>query len=346
MLRHRKYLLCAGLSLSFLVLLLAACRRDPDVEAARLFRVPDGWPQPVYNFEGNEPTSAGFALGRRIFYDANLSRTGQISCGSCHQSFAAFANAGHIVSHGVDDKLGTRNSPPLFNLAWHPSFMWDGGVNHIENQPAAPIANPVEMDMRLDSIVAYMQRDATYGAQFREAFGSSGISSQRMFLALTQFMGAMVSSNSRYDKYLRGESGGAMSSDEIAGMQLFQQHCNSCHKAPLFSDFSFRSNGLPASAVKDSGLGHITGIAADNFKFKVPSLRNLQYTAPYMHDGRFHTLDEVLDHYDHGIQGTATDPLLSGGIHLSATERSQLIAFLNTLNDEEFVRDSRFAEPR
>lgn len=316
------------------------------------FRIPRGWPAPVYNFDNNPLTVNGFKLGRKLFFDTRLSSDNLISCGSCHQPFAAFSQFGHDVSHGVEDRVGVRNSPSLFNLNWHTSFFWDGGVNHIELQPASPITNPDEMNETLQGIVTKLQGDATYRQLFKEAFGDEEVTTQRIFRSITQFMGLMVSSNSKYDKYTRNEAGGTMSPEELNGLATFQSKCESCHKAPLFSDFSFRNNGLALQPNKkgviDSGKAHIPPFDPLNlYKFKVPSLRNLKFTAPYMHDGRFTTIDEVLNHYATGVQQTPNlDPALASGIALSATERSDLKAFLNTLNDEEFVKDPRFQEPR
>ena len=346
----RKYVLVLALVAASLAgLAFQGCRKDPDTGRlpadAISFTVPAGWPQPVYTFLNNPLSTDGFELGRRIFYDTRLSRDNTISCASCHQQFAAFANINHIVSHGVDSKIGTRNSPGLFNLAWQPAFFWDGGVNHIESQPINPIENLVEMDLKIDSVVARLGADADYKARFGKVFGDEAVSSQRIFKALAQFMGAMVSSNAKWDKVQRGET--SFTATENAGQLVYVQHCATCHQAPLFSDFSYRNNGLkPIPGADDSGRMHITHNIADLHKFKVPSLRNLQYSPPYTHDGRFATIDEVLDHYDHGIQPSASlDPALQNGIQLTSQERSDLKAFLATLNDETFVKDKRFAQP-
>ncbi|RYZ54383.1 MAG: cytochrome-c peroxidase [Sphingobacteriales bacterium] len=311
------------------------------------FDVPQGWPQPAYKFDsGNPLTEAGFELGRKLFFDARLSRDNSVSCGSCHQPFAAFAQFDHDLSHGVENKLGTRNSPGLFNLAWHTTFFWDGGVNHIESQPIAPIQNPVEMDEKLENILVKLKADPEYRGRFNKAFGSDTINTQRIFKAITQFMGALVSSGSKYDQYIAGTSGVTFSMSEKAGLNLFESKCASCHKAPLFSDFTFRNNGLKPTSVNDSGRAHITREDPDLYKFKVPSLRNLRFSPPYMHDGRFKTLDQVLDHYATGIHSSPTlDPLLASGITLNQQERKDLLAFLNTLNDETFVKNPRFQEP-
>lgn len=336
-------------------LFAASCKKDPQItdsgkatdETPVVFQIPQGWPTPFYQFDNNKLSNAGFELGRKLFFDPRLSRDNSISCGSCHQPFAAFAQLDHPVSHGVNNLLGTRNSPALFNLNWHTSFFWDGGVNHIEAQPINPIQNPVEMDETLTSIIAKLSADANYRAQFKNTFGDETINSQRIFKAICQFMGMLVSDNSKYDHYVRGEAGGTMTTQELSGLQVFRANCASCHKEPLFSDFSYRNNGLPKTNVNDSGRAHVTHDIADLYKFKVPSLRNLKYSSPYMHDGRFDVLDSVLAHYDHGIQHSPTlDPALQNGIHLSPQERADLLAFLNTLNDETFVKDPRFQEPK
>ncbi len=335
-----------------LFLLTTGCKKDveiPDSSSKNTditFSVPQGWPAPYYNFKNNQLTNAGFALGRKLFYDTRLSRDNSVSCGSCHQSFAAFAQADHVVSHGVDDLLGTRNSPGLFNLNWNTSFMWDGGINHIEVQPLGPIANPVEMDENIGNVLVKLNNDAQYKKMFQDAFGSSEITSEKLLKSMAQFMGAMVSSNAKYDKVSRKENGISFTESEQAGLTIFENKCATCHTAPLFTDHSFRNIGLKPNSINDSGRAHITRDANDLYKFKVPTLRNLSYTAPYGHDGRFNTLDQVFDQMEKDIYSHPTvDPLMTSGIKLSATERENLKAFLKTLDDETFVKDKRFAEP-
>lgn len=332
-------------------ILIAGCDQDPaiDMEIADediVFKIPQGFPQPVYQFQNNTLSKEGFKLGRKLFYDGRLSKDNTISCGFCHQQFAAFANFDHKVSHGINSLLGTRNAPPMFNLVWHPTFMWDGGINHIEVQPLAPITNPVEMDETLDNIVVKLQADAVYRQLFKEAFGDETINSQRIFKALAQFMGMLNSYNSRYDKYVRGEPGGNMTSEELDGLSLFRQKCSSCHTEPLFTDFSYRNNGLRIDTnYKDIGRMHITGLLTDSLKFKVPTLRNIDLTMPYMHDGRFNTLSQVLDHYISGIHTSTTlDAQLTNGIPLTTIEKQNIIRFLQTLSDYEFITDPRFSE--
>lgn len=339
------------------VLLIAAaigCRKDPaipDVGVAAVagnevkdfsFSVPAGWPQPAYTLAGNPLTQAGARLGKRLFFDPILSRDSSTSCGSCHQPSAAFAHAQHTVSHGIEDRLGRRNSPGLFNLAWHGTgLMWDGGVNHLEIQPITPIQQRDEMDETLAHVVQKLERNAAYRALFREAFGDEEVTSQRMLKAMAQFMAVLISADSRWDKAQRGEA--TLTAEESRGRAIFSNNCARCHTPPLFSDFSFRNNGLRLSVPLDSGRAAITRDAADLYRFKVPSLRNVVFTAPYMHDGTLASLDAVLDHYAIGIQPNATlDAGLAGGIQLSAAERADLKAFLATLNDEAFIRDERF----
>lgn len=309
--------------------------------------VPEGWPNPVYTFSNNPLSENGFELGRALFYEEMLSRDNTISCGSCHQQFAAFSHSEHKLSHGIDGLLGTRNAPALFNLNWHPYFMWDGGINHIEIQPFGPINNPVEMDGNLNDIIARLNNSNKYKQLFENAFGDDSITSQRIFLAITQFQGMLYSYNSKYDKYKRGETGGDMNTQELSGYNLFTQKCNSCHKEPLFTTHEFKSNGLSYDPIlQDTGRAHITGLTTDFYKFKIPSLRNVALTAPYMHDGRFNTIDEVLNHYSNGINNTVNiDPLLINGIPLTTQEKLDIKAFLNTLTDYTFLNDQRFKDP-
>lgn len=345
----KKLILVSVLSAAVLGVWLAGCKKDtifPEASRPISFRVPDGWPQPGYNFANNPLTQPGFELGRKLFYDVRLSRDKSISCGSCHQQFSAFANLDHTTSHGINGLLGHRNAPGLSNIAWHHSYFWDGGANNLEVQPIGPIQNHVEMDMTLPEVVDRVGADADYKRRFSAAFGDETVNSQRILKALAQFMGSMVSSNSRYDKHVAGISGGVFSASEMNGLALFQQKCGNCHSEPMFSDYSYRNNGLLPTAVNDSGRGHITRDPADNYKFKVPSLRDVALTAPYMHDGRFASLDAVLEHYRRGVYGSPTlDPSLSEGIMMTDDEKKDIIAFLKTLTDTTFIKDKRFADP-
>lgn len=324
---------------------LIVLRGQPILKARTLpsRQVPASWPAPSYDFQDNPITAAGFALGRKLFYDASLSHDGSVSCGSCHQQFAAFAQLDHRVSHGIGGLNGKRNAPGLFNLAWQPQLMWDGAATHLETQPILPISNPLEMGESLADVVARLKMDPGYPRLFAAAFGTAEIDSQRVLRALAQFTGSLVSSHSRYDGYIAGEE--KFSPEEVAGLALFRRQCAACHREPLFSDYSYRSNGLDAIPV-DEGRAGVTARPEDRGLFRVPSLRNVALTPPYMHDGRYDSLEQVLDHYDHGIVASpALDPLLSKGIALNPQQRRELLSFLNTLSDTQFISDVRFSDP-
>lgn len=334
----------------FFLALLAACRVDPEIRpelpADRLTQsVPAGWPQPVYRLSDEMISEDKFRLGRELFYETRLSRDNTISCGSCHQNFVAFANADHDVSHGVDSRTGTRNSPGMFNLAWHPTLMHDGGVNHLEVQPLAPIANPVEMDEDINRVLQKLSDSPKYRDLFNKAYGSEEISSDRMLKSMALFMALITSSESKYDRYKRGQS--QFSAQELRGYALFSEKCSSCHTEPLFSDFAYRNNGLAVDPrYNDSGRAVITRSQNDLYRFKTPSLRNISITAPYMHDGRYATLEQCLDHYTSGIQNhTNLDPRLEYGIPMTPGEKTDIIAFLYTLTDYELIKDKRFSDP-
>lgn len=334
-----------------LALVALSCSVDPEIKpivSANDVKeiVPEGWPNPFYNFSNNPLTPAGFILGRTLFYDPILSSDNTISCGSCHQQFAAFAHSGHSVSHGVNGLLGNRNAPALQNLNWHPNFMHDGGVNHLEVFPPAPITNPVEMNETLPHIVSKIANSNKYAPLFINAYGDRNVTTQRIFKAMAQFMGTMYSYNSKYDNVKQGKA--SFNASEQKGYDLFSQKCATCHREPLFTDFNFRNNGLSINPlINDSGRAHITQNPADRYKFKTPSLRNIEKSGPYMHDGRFSTLNECLNHYASGIVNSPTlaNELQSGSISLSTQEKNDIIAFLYTLTDNSFLTDKRFSDP-
>lgn len=322
----------------------------PHTDSIR-FRVPDNFPAPVYQFTNNTITDAGFILGRALFYDTLLSKDRSISCGNCHQAFAAFANLDHAVSHGVDYCFGTRNAPPLFNLAWQKEFMWDGGVKHIEVSPLNAITSTCEMANSLDTITERLRNSTLYPQLFKNAFGTAEINSQKMLRALAQFTAMLISSSSKYDKHIRKEPGGFFTREEEEGYVLFKQHCSNCHTEPLFSDFSYRNNGLDEFS-EDPGRDTITNNEADRGKFRVPSLRNIELTPPYMHDGRIINLEQVLEHYTSGIKkNNSLDSIFihsdgSTGFRLKPIEQQKIIVFLKTLTDSSFVNNVLFLEPK
>lgn len=310
------------------------------------FVVPKSWPNPVYNFSKNPITADGFKLGRKLFFDPILSRDSSTSCASCHLQFSAFTHVDHSLSHGINGLKGTRNSATIFNMAWSKSFMWDGGVNNLEVQPVNPITNPVEMDNTLENVVKKLNRSPYYRKKFYNVFKDSIITSQKFLKALSQFMLMLESYNSKYDKVMRHEKNVQFSVDEKEGYLLFKKNCASCHTEPLFTNNSFQNNGLPPDKeLNDGGRCRITRNPDDSLKFKVPSLRNVTVSYPYMHDGRFKKLEQVIDHYTSGIQKTSTlSKQLKDGVSLSQEEKRQLLAFLATLTDKDFLFDLRFRD--
>ncbi len=312
------------------------------------FTYPDYWPKPYYDIDKNPVSESGFQLGRHLFYDPLLSRDNTISCASCHLQATGFTHVDHDLSHGIDDRIGKRNSQALMNLAWNKSFMWDGSINHIEVQALAPIEDPNEMDSNLQTIVHQLNQKKKYKTLFHNTFGDSIATGQRTLLAITQFVVMLTSYNSKYDKFIRKEKGGNLNEQETNGYALFNQLCASCHQAPLFTNQSFKNNGLAVDpTLLDWGKYNHTKNPADSLLFRVPTLRNIQFTKPYMHDGRFESLYEVLEHYSEGIHQS---PTLSEEIRiikpLTNKEKIDLVAFLKTLSDYEFLYDERFNYPR
>lgn len=344
--KHLTVLLFSGL-------FILACKKynpvEQEIESWLGFVKPSNFPEPEYKFANNPLTKEGFELGRALFHEPRLSRNNTVTCASCHIQSSAFTQHGHDVSHGIDDRLGTRNSPPIMNLAWNKAFMWGGGVFDLDLQPIVPITSHEEMDENLENVMVKLKALPKYTGLFKSAFGSEDISTAKFMKALSQFMLMCVSSNSKYDKVMRKEGNASFTADEQEGYTTFKQKCAPCHSEPLFTDGSFRNNGLAISPVNDLGLYNATLKEADKYKFKVPSLRNLQYTAPFMHDGRFLSLSAVLDHYNTGVQDMQNlDPLLKQGINpgiaLTENDRVKLTAFLATLNDTEFINNTLLSE--
>jgi cytochrome c peroxidase len=306
------------------------------------FIVPKGFPAlPKNIFANNILTEEGFELGKKIFYDTRLSSDGQVSCESCHQQFAAFTTYDHDLSHGVNESHTSRNAPTLVNLAWMKELHWDGGINHLEIQPLTPITDPNEMGETMESFMAKIKADGNYRNMYRAAFGNETINSKNILKALAQFTGSLVSANSKFDKMKRGEV--SFIEPEKKGYEIFKQNCNGCHREPLFTDNSFRNNGIGLNGLNDVGRQQITGNKNDSLKFKVPTLRNIGVTLPFMHDGTQADIYKVLDHYT-SIDTTKTilDPLLRKKINLTQKEKMQLALFLYTLTDTSFTKNNRF----
>lgn len=303
----------------------------------------------------NPLTYQGVALGRKLFFDPILSGDSSQSCATCHSPQSSFSD-NQIFSIGIDGIQGDRNAMPLFNMAWNWSekFFWDGRSLSLEKQAFEPVTNPIEMHNTWQNAVTHLQNHSTYPNLFNAAFGTPTIDSILVSKAIAQFERTLISSNSRFDQYLSGQI--SLTPSEINGFNIFMDesrgdcfHCHGNAANPLWTDNDFHNNGLDG-IFSDNGLGQITGNSNDNGKFKTPSLRNLAYTAPYMHDGRFSSLDEVINHYSDGLVWSPTiDPLMKsvgqGGVQLSPQDKADLKAFLLSLSDPEFINNPDFQAP-
>ena len=310
------------------------------------FSYPSSWPKPTYDFSKNPIEKNKVNLGRVLFYDPILSENNSISCESCHSPYSAFTHIDHALSHGIYDSIGTRNSPALMNLAWKKSFMWDGAINNLDMQALAPISHPLEMGSSIKKVVIKLQASKKYRQLYFQAYGDSIPTGEKTLKAISQFLLTLVSSNSKYDKVMSGDL--QFTTQEKNGYALFQKNCSSCHREPLFTNDEFANNGLPENpSLKDKGRMHITLDSTDTYKFKIPTLRNIEYTFPYMHDGRFKKLSEVMNHYTSGIiQSKTLAPELKEKIKLTENEKVDLISFLLTLSDKEFVFNSNHSYPK
>ncbi|MFT3681734.1 MAG: cytochrome c peroxidase [Ferruginibacter sp.] len=322
---------------------------------------PENFGNRVFIPPDNPLTKEGVFLGRMLFYEPKLSSNNKISCASCHKQELAFTD-GKTFSEGVDKQLTDRNAMSLANLLWVKNLFWDGRVEGLEQQAMVPITNAHEMNQSLDAGAKKLAADKKYARLFAKAFGNDSISGERIVKALAQFERTLISANARYDQYLRGEY--KPTEQEINGMNLFMTipnpasnirgaNCVRCHGTVKTFIELYHNNGLD-SFPKDNGRQVITGRYMDKGSFRVPTLRNIALTAPYMHDGRFKTLEEVVDHYnEHLVQVKELSPLLQEAsnskngktLELTAAEKKDLLQFLNMLTDSSFITDKRFADP-
>ncbi len=369
-LQRRTMLVCAVLATA-----IASCRKprpDPPTGGGPAVPVYDPTPydlQTPANFppmvipQDNPLTVKGVELGRYLFYEERLSGDNTQSCAGCHSPQAAFSDAPNVYSVGIDGLEGTRNAMALMNLGWETSFFWDGRAATLEEQILFPVADPVEMHDSWPNAVAELQSDEAYRSLFIEAFDADQIDSTLVAKAIAQFLRTMISANAKVDKVARGEA--VFTSQEQRGFILTQLEggdpaagqggqwgadCFHCHTqvGGLFTNGQFENNGLD-SVFTDLGRFSVTGDPLDRARFKVPTLRNVALTGPYMHDGRFQTLDQVIEHYNSGgVPSPTISPFMKftqGGLQLPASDKAALIAFLNTLTDLDFINDPRFQDP-
>jgi cytochrome c peroxidase len=309
--------------------------------------VPEGVPaMPVP--PDNPTTVEGVRLGRLLFYDPILSGDSTQACGTCHAQTYGFSDF-RPFSEGIDGIKGTRNTQAIVNAAWTPETFWDGRARGLEEQALGPVPNPIEMHLEWPEAVRRLERHADYPDLFCAAFGDRTVTVDRVVKAIAQFERTMVSFNSKYDRVRRGEE--TFTDLEAGGYRIFKSEvgaCNACHPEPLFTTGGFHNTGLDPVPV-DRGRYDVTGDPADMGRFKVPSLRNIFDTLPYMHDGRFSDLNAVIGHYNQGFHdGDGVDPLIRERLlrrSLTSSEVDSLIGFLETLTDGEFLTNPELANP-
>ena len=348
------------------IALTQSCKKDtpsddPIVYDGTPYQMSIGdFPPPIIASD-NQLTKQGVQLGRMLFYETKLSKDGSQSCASCHRQKHAFADTNKL-SIGVDGFPGKRQAMAAFNMAWnYNEFFWDGRAHLLRDQSLKPIEDSLEMAETLPNVVAKLEADQKYRDQFMRAFGSTEITSEKMSLAMEQFMNSITSVESKYDKFLRGDA--TLTASEERGRKLYFTEynqffpdssgadCAHCHSPKNFENNQYMNNGLESDAsLTDIGREEVTGLATDKGKMKVPSLRNIELTTPYMHDGRFTTLEEVIDHYNTGLEASSTlDPALQQtigtGLMLDAQDKSDLVAFLKTFTDEEMLTKEEYSDP-
>ncbi|HPH81329.1 MAG TPA: cytochrome c peroxidase [Flavobacteriales bacterium] len=337
--------------------LFSSCKKDEDEPETPYqttpytLETPPGFPAMAIPAD-NPITVEGVALGRKLFYEKLLSGNNTQSCATCHNQALSFTDNGTRFSTGITGAVGTRNAQPLINLGYNLHYFWDGRAGTLEDQALGPVKNPIEMHLAWTEAAARLNANTSYKAEFKKAFNVDVIDSTHVVKALAQFMRTMISYNSKLDRRLRNEAN--LSSSELNGYVIYNTekgdcfHCHSIDAGRLLTDNQFHNNGLD-SIFTDLGRGAITGNPNDNGKFLTPTLRNIALTAPYMHDGRFQTLEQVIDHYNTGGKASSTvDPLMKHvgtGLNLTSQEKADLLAFLRSMTDSTFINDTRFKSP-
>lgn len=337
------------------------CKKQRDLDSAYVPYMPKPYTYPTLNnfppLEepwDNPSTVEGVSLGRKLFYDPILSGDSTQSCGSCHNQEYNFSDNGLQFSVGIDGISGNRNSMVITNLAWARNFFWDGRSPQLEDQALEPVPNPIEMHLNWDDAIVRLKNHPTYPKEFYRAFQTFEIDSNLVAKALSQFMRTLISHQSKYDEVFATNPPNLslFTPEELRGFEIFNNEegdCFHCHGGVLFTDNAFHNNGLD-EVPSDSGLYNVTKNPGDVAKFRSPTLRNIALSPPYMHDGRFATLSEVIDHYSFGLHESPTvDPLMKkidqGGLLLSSSDKDALIAFLKTLTDSSFVQNPAYANP-
>jgi cytochrome c peroxidase len=329
-----------------ILLWLTSCNTDdsdmisidnPEIE----LKIPSGFPELNAFVSENKPTKYGVELGEKLFADKRFSADNTISCSSCHIQENAFTDH-HPQAIGIEGRIGLRNTPSIQNLAFMKFYNWDGSKLQLENQALVPIITHEEMNSSILEVIGKIKNDSDYKDLFRKAFGDESVTPERIYKSIAQFEYSLISANSKYDKLKRKEE--SFTESELKGYQTFQQKCASCHAGELFTDQSFRNIGFPLNTdTNEGGRGRVTGIASDFMSFRVPTLRNIEYTAPYGSFGQFPTLRSVLDYFDNGVlKGDNLDPIFKNNdakIPLTEEEKMNLISFMKTLNDNDFIRN-------
>ncbi|MBL4709115.1 MAG: cytochrome-c peroxidase [Flavobacteriales bacterium] len=332
-----------------IIFCIIACQKvgneelNPSAQAEALLNIPEGFPEMLFP-KGNELTAERWELGKRLFYDKALSIDKSISCGSCHKPALAFADDRQF-SDGAFNRPGTRNAPSLANVGYQPYLLREGSVSTLEMQVLVPIQEHNEFNHNIVDIAKELQKDSTYVIMSLQAYNRVP-DAFVITRAISNFQRTILSGNSNYDKYINQGVRSALNTTERRGMTLFfssQTNCSSCHGGFNFSNYSFENNGLD-SVYTDNGRLRFTNDSADEALFKVPSLRNVGLTAPYMHDGRFSSLKEVVNHYNSGGKNHRNKSALIQALSLTDNEKSELVAFLYSLTDYEFVNDLKWNE--
>src|SRR5690606_13717838 len=329
-----------------ILLLLLSCNREDNIEPMPYdnpeipLEIPYGFPALNPSVDRNRPTKYGVELGEKLFHEKKFSGNNTISCASCHNQSSAFAD-NNLQAVGIDGRVGLRNKPPIQNLAFMKFYNWDGNKLALEGQPLVPIITHEELNSSILEVIGKLKNEYEYKELFRKAFGDEDITPDRIYRSLSQYQYTLISAGSKYDRIKRNE-GETFTESEARGYHTFKMKCASCHSTELFTDQSFRNVGFPLNpSTEEAGRARVTGVPDDLMRFRVPSLRNAEYTAPYGSFGQFPTLKAVLDYFDNGVlYADNLDPILKENgnrIPMTEQEKEDIIDFIKTLSDSSFV---------